>query len=120
MCKESELTGEPDEIYKNVITRNNYRQNILGTMLAKSLITGGFGKAMIIGVGPHSVAGVITEQTMSENEATNLQKKLANMADQIGNVGIGCALLTFLSLVVRVTLEMVDIIPCGCQNIFFC
>lgn len=42
------------------------------------------------------------------------------MATQIGNVGIGCAILTFLSLVVRVTLEMVDIIPCECQNIFVC
>lgn len=31
-----------------------------------------------------------------------------------------CAILTFLSLVVRVTLEMVNIIPCGCQNIVNC
>lgn len=42
------------------------------------------------------------------------------MADQIGNVGITCAILTFMSLVVRVGLEMVGFIPCGCQNIFFC
>jgi len=120
MCKESELTGEPDEISKDVITHNNYATGELGTMLAKSLITHGFGKAMVVAVGPHSVAGVITEQTIKEKEPTNLQKKLENMANQIGNVGIGCALLTFLSLVVRVTLEMVDIIPCGCQNIFVC
>ena len=49
-------------------------------MLAKSLVTTGFGKAMVIAVGPHSVAGIITEATMTENEPTNLQKKLENMA----------------------------------------
>ena len=42
------------------------------------------------------------------------------MANQIGNVGIGCAVLTLLSLVIRVVLEMVDVIPCGCQNVFVC
>ena len=51
---------------------------------------------------------------MTENEPTVLQKKLETMAEKIGNVGIGCAVLTFFSLVVRVTLEMVEIIECGC------
>ena len=88
--------------------------------MAKSLITNGFCKALVVGVGDHSVAGIITKATMTENEPTILQKKLENMANQIGNVGICCAVLTFLSLVVRVTLEMVDVIPCGCQNIFVC
>lgn len=45
-------------------------------MLAKSLITAGFGKGIVVAVGPHSVAGVITEQTMKEKEPTNLQKNL--------------------------------------------
>ena len=40
--------------------------------MAKSLITSGFGKALVVGVGPNSVAGVITEQTMTEKEPTNL------------------------------------------------
>ena len=39
MCKESELTGEPDEIHKVPITEKNYRNGDLGSMLAKSLIT---------------------------------------------------------------------------------
>jgi len=50
-------------------------------MLAKSEVTSGFGKAMVVGVGPHSVAGIITEATMTVKEPTNLQKKLENMAD---------------------------------------
>jgi ABC-type Fe3+ transport system permease subunit len=42
------------------------------------------------------------------------------MADKIGNVGIGCAVLTLFSLFVRVAMEMTDLVPCGCQNIFAC
>lgn len=45
---------------------------------------------------------------------TVLQKKLAVMADKIGNVGIACAILTFFSLCVRVFIEMMDWVPCGC------
>jgi len=32
-------------------------------MLAKSLVATGFGKALVVAVGPNSVAGVITEKT---------------------------------------------------------
>lgn len=71
-------------------------------------------------VGPCSVAGVITEKTMSDNEPTHLQKKLVTMADKIGNVGIGCAILTFFSLIFRVALEMMQLVPCGCMNITSC
>lgn len=42
------------------------------------------------------------------------------MADKIGNVGIACAVLTFISLVIRVAIEMLDMVPCGCANIFAC
>ena len=75
---------------------------------------------MVVAVGPNTVAGVITEKTMSDNEPTHLQKKLVTMAEKIGNVGIGCAVLTFLSLIFRVVLEMMQIVPCGCMNIASC
>lgn len=42
------------------------------------------------------------------------------MADKIGNVGIACAVLTFFSLCVRVAVEMLEFVPCGCANIFAC
>lgn len=42
------------------------------------------------------------------------------MAEKIGNVGIGCAILTFFSLIFRVALEMMQIVPCGCMNITSC
>jgi len=92
----------------------------MGTMVAKSLITSGVGTALVVAVGPNTVAGIITEATLREPEPTLLQCKLEKIATKIGNVGIGCAVLTFFSLVVRVTLEMVELIECGCQNIMHC
>lgn len=60
------------------------------------------------------------EVEVEVDNLTLLQKKLAVMADKIGNVGIACAVLTFFSLCVRVAIEMLDLVPCGCQNIFYC
>jgi Ca2+-transporting ATPase len=64
VCIECELTGEPDGIEKVPITNENY--NLEGstcTMLAKSLISEGFGTALVLAVGPFTVAGVITQKT---------------------------------------------------------
>lgn len=120
VCDEGELTGEPLGIDKEVVTEENYKSGVMCTMMAKSLITSGFGKALVIAVGKNTVSGVITEKTQAENEPTLLQKKLESIADKIGNFGIACAVLTFIAMIIRVILEMVKIIPCGCANIMTC
>jgi hypothetical protein len=33
----------------------------MGAMMAKSLVATGFGKAMVVAVGPNTMAGIITE-----------------------------------------------------------
>lgn len=86
-------------------------------------------------VGPNTVAGVITQETQGGGKynpetkeiekveidnQTVLQKKLAVMAGKIGDVGFLCAGLTFFSLCVRVAIEMLNWVPCGCANIFYC
>ena len=109
VCIEGELTGEPDGVEKVPINEENYNSGVLCTMLAKSLITNGFGTALVLAVGPNSVAGVITDKTMKTPEPTHLQKKLATMADKIGNVGMAAAILTLISLFVRVAIEMMKI-----------
>ena len=119
-CTEGELTGEPDAREKQAVTEVNYRAGAECTMLAKSLVEEGHGKAMVLAVGPHTVAGVITEQTQKAADPTLLQQKLETIATKIGNVGIGCAVLTFAAMIVRVTLEMLKVIPCGCGNLFTC
>jgi len=66
-CNEGELTGEPDYVEKYRIDESNWDQGVMGTMLAKSLVATGFGKAIVVAVGPKTVAGVITEKTQTEN-----------------------------------------------------
>jgi magnesium-transporting ATPase (P-type) len=120
VCDEGELTGEPMGIMKEPITEHNYNQGGMCTMLAKSLIQSGTGRALILAVGPYSVAGVITEKTQTVSEPTLLQKKLETIADKIGKVGFACATLTFVAMLIRIMLEMVGVIPCGCENITSC
>jgi len=36
------------------------------------------------------------------------------MAIKIGNVGIACAILTFIAIILRLILEFFNVIPCGC------
>ena len=55
-----------------------------------------------------------------EQEPTLLQQKLEVMALKIGNLGILCAVMTFILSIIRIYLEFTEIIPCGCQNIFYC
>ena len=114
VCDEVELTGEPHGIDKVPVTEENYREGAMSSMLAKSLVQSGFGKALVVAVGPNTVAGIISSKTMKPSEPTLLQKKLETIASKIGNVGIGCAILTFISLIVRDALEMYKILPCGC------
>lgn len=89
-------------------------------MLAKSLVDGGVGKAIVMAVGAETVAGVITEKTQKASEMTLLQKKLDRMAGKIGNIGLTCAVGVFLACVIRIMIEMFGGINCGCQNIFIC
>ena len=68
VCDEGELTGEPIGIPKEPVTQDNYNSGIMATMLAKSLVQSGSGRALVLAVGPNSVAGVITEKTQSKDD----------------------------------------------------
>lgn len=120
MTNESELTGEPDQLEKVAIDSDNYTDGSVAALLGMSMCVKGVGKAVVIAVGENTVAGEITKSTQRENEPTLLQKKLAVMADKIGKVGVSCAVLTLVSLLVRSGLEMAGLIPCGCGNITVC
>lgn len=49
-----------------------------------------------------------------------MQKKLNTIANQIGNVGYACAALTFVAILIRLILELADVINCGCKNLVTC
>lgn len=119
-CTEADLTGEPDARVKVPITADNYRSGDQCTLLAKATTPEGEGKAMVVAVGPKTVAGVITLKTQQPAEPTLLQEKLETIADKIGNVGIACAVLTLVAMLLRIALEMLDVLPCGCGNMFTC
>jgi len=119
-CDESELTGEPDQKAKVKITDQNSKVGDACYMIGKSLILGGSGKALVVAVGDYSVSGIIEKASSAGSTPTGLQNKLETIATKIGNFGIGCAVLTFSAMLVRVGLEMKGIIPCGCGNITNC
>mmetsp|Transcript_15972 Transcript_15972/g.26934 ORF Transcript_15972/g.26934 Transcript_15972/m.26934 type:complete len:1163 (-) Transcript_15972:42-3530(-) len=119
-CIEGELTGEPDAIEKTPLTEENYNDGRMCTMIAKSLVATGFGKALVLAVGPNTVAGVITTKTQQAPQPTLLQEKLETIANKIGNVGIFVACLTMAAQVIKITLEYTKVLPCGCANILTC
>lgn len=70
-CIEGELTGEPNDLDKIPVTQDNYNKvDITATLLAKSLVSSGSGIALVLAVGPYSVAGVITEKTQGGTKKT--------------------------------------------------
>jgi magnesium-transporting ATPase (P-type) len=121
LTDEAELTGEPDQMPKVRVDETNIANGDACHMIGKSLIVGGSGKALVIAVGDYSLSGVIEKSAVAGDPVqTGLQEKLTVIADKIGKFGMACAGLTFLAMLVRVFLEMMDYIPCGCGNITNC
>jgi len=93
-------------------------------MFAKATCSGGVGKALVLAVGTNTASGVIMlkvqEEGEGEDEGTLLQQKLNRIADQIGRVGYGCAIATFVAIVIRIICELCGLLPCGCQNLATC
>jgi magnesium-transporting ATPase (P-type) len=122
-CKEDALTGEPDDLDKTPLTKDNYLLGKDCIMFAKSLISNGKGQAIVLAVGDVTEAGKIQKKVQEEGEGsepTLLQQKLNTIADQIGKVGYACAGLTFIAIVIRLILEMTEVINCGCKNLITC
>lgn len=122
-CKETDLTGEPDEFIKEYVDETNIDNGTSPVMFAKTECTSGIGKAIVISVGTSTASGSAAAKSAKaseENNETHLQKKLQNITLQIGKLGMGVALLTALSQVVRILLEMFEVVHCGCSNIFTC
>jgi magnesium-transporting ATPase (P-type) len=105
---------------KVYVDEENYNNGTTGTMMAKSFVCSGFGKAMVVAVGTNTVSGVITEKTQKPPEPTLLQDKLENIANKIGNVGGLVAILTLIGQIIRLALELMNVLPCGCQNLITC
>ena len=123
-CSEADLTGESDIKMKTGANEPDWVEEADSgaqcTLLAKAKTPDGQGRALVVAVGPNTVAGVITLATQVKPQTTHLQRKLETVADKIGNVGFACAYLTIFAMLIRIALEMLDVLYCGCGNVFTC
>jgi len=60
---EVDLTGEPDDFPKDPITADNFNQGKMCTLMAKSTVVSGFGRALVVAVGYNTTAGAAAEKT---------------------------------------------------------
>lgn len=92
-CDESGMTGESDEIKKD-LAANPF-------VIGSCLVTHGSGRMVVAAVGKYSKHGDILATLQEEDEQTPLQEKLEVLAKYIGYAGIAAAILTFIVLVSR-------------------
>lgn len=109
-CDEAALTGEPDQIFKQVSMEQNTEANPI--VLRGSMVASGEGTCIVCGVGSHTMDGRASEiVAMKEREDTPLQQKLERIANYIGYVGMGAAGLTFIAMIVRTLINVYCIEP---------
>eukprot|EP00759_Apiculatamorpha_spiralis_P021680 PhF_6_TR26308/c0_g1_i1/m.37773/K05850/ATP2B; Ca2+ transporting ATPase, plasma membrane len=87
---ESTATGENDDLIKTHEADPFFKS---GTNILE-----GAGTMMVVGVGVNSYAGRIAMSLRVEKKDTPLQEKLGELADNIGQLGLLAAILTFSSL----------------------
>lgn len=102
---ESPLTGEPEQVEKSAVTEDNYTSNPNPFLLGKTLIVSGTGTAMICAVGCNSRSGMAEEKLNIEDEETPLQHKLETIANEVGKVGVYCAILTFIAMTINMIVK---------------
>mmetsp|Transcript_20080 Transcript_20080/g.17184 ORF Transcript_20080/g.17184 Transcript_20080/m.17184 type:complete len:475 (+) Transcript_20080:571-1995(+) len=117
-CDESAMTGEPDHIKKRLYneclekrdqimnegSKNNAGRHDVPSpiLLSGTQVAGGFGKGIVLVVGPDSCVGRIKDLvTQDDAQATPLQQKLETIARDIGKFGLISATITFVVLIIR-------------------
>jgi magnesium-transporting ATPase (P-type) len=105
---ESSLTGEPDMLHKFAVDQHNVESCPNNLMLAKTLVSNGEGTALVCAVGVNTFSGKAEEKLHIEDEATPLQEKLEVIANKIGLIGVGVAILTFIAMTTRMVINIVQ------------
>lgn len=107
-CDESAMTGESDLIKKEVFEKSGGGED--HTRVTPFLISGtkvmeGNGEVLICAVGKNTVYNKIKALVQQDSDDTPLQEKLAELADDIGKVGMLAATLTVLAASIHLILE---------------
>jgi len=92
MVDESAMTGEPEGVHKS--DEEPY-------LLSNCMIMDGMARGVVIAVGRRSQWGQIKATLEKGETQTPLQKKLEDLAELIGKLGVAAAICTFIALVLK-------------------
>lgn len=97
VCKanESALTGEPEDVKKGLTSDPFLLSSCLITECDET-------RAIVTGIGMNSQWGKIKANLVTEAVNTPLQDKLEKMTELIGYVGMACAVLTFIAMIINI------------------
>eukprot|EP01132_Coremiostelium_polycephalum_P003241 gene3241-4056_t len=95
--EESACTGESASIAKDPLGEKC-------KILSGSKIIEGYGKMVVVAVGVNCFYGKTMMSLRSEPERTPLMEKLDKLADKIGKIGLSLAVITFLVLVIKLSI----------------
>lgn len=98
---EAALTGESVDMTKEALTAESYADNPSPFLMQTTLIKTGNCTAVVVAVGNNTFVGRTGLSMNIEKDMTPLQKKLEKIADQIGKLGLYCAILTFIAMTIR-------------------
>ena len=67
-CDEVDLTGEPDHFPKEYVTEENLCDGISPMMFAKTTVTSGLGKGLVIAVGTSTASGDAAKKAAAKED----------------------------------------------------
>ncbi|RAL01606.1 putative calcium-translocating P-type ATPase(PMCA-type) [Aspergillus ibericus CBS 121593] len=112
-CDESSATGESDQMKKTdghevgrLIADGKATKKLDPFMISGSKVLEGVGTYLVTSVGPNSTYGRILLSLQESNDPTPLQVKLARLANWIGWLGSGAAIILFFALFFRFVADL--------------
>ncbi|KGQ00979.1 calcium-translocating P-type ATPase, PMCA-type [Paracoccidioides lutzii Pb01] len=112
-CDESSATGESDQMKKTSgyevwqrIMDGSATKKLDPFIISGSKVLEGVGTYLVTSVGPNSTYGKIMMSLHTPNDPTPLQVKLGRLANWIGGVGTGAAVVLFTILLIRFLVQL--------------
>ncbi|RAL15509.1 putative calcium-translocating P-type ATPase(PMCA-type) [Aspergillus homomorphus CBS 101889] len=112
-CDESSATGESDQMKKTDgyevgrhFTAGTATKKLDPFMISGSKVLEGVGTYLVTSVGPYSTYGRILLSLQESNDQTPLQVKLGKLANWIGWLGSGAAIILFFALFFRFAADL--------------
>jgi P-type Ca2+ transporter type 2B len=95
---ESSMTGESKTISKEPFEMGSNKNCFL---ISGTRVLEGTGMMVALSVGKNTQENILKAKLQQDDDLTPLQEKLADLADQIGKIGMYSAALTFLALLLH-------------------